>query len=70
MIAFTVNRLYTPLKRLDQPLLLVDDHLIVEAGSRAARAIPQGTRVVDFGDAILAPGFVVISHSRRRWGTT
>src|SRR5579864_552954 len=60
MIAFTANCLFTPLERVEQPLLLVEDHVIAEAGSRGARPIPQGIRVVDFGDAILAPGFVDI----------
>jgi N-acetylglucosamine-6-phosphate deacetylase len=60
MIAFTANRLYTPLERMEQALLLVEDRVIVEACSREARAIPQRARVVDFGDAILAPGFVDI----------
>src|ERR1700685_546166 len=60
MIAFTANCLYTPLERMEQPLLLVDDHVIIECGSRRAHPIPQGTRVVDFGDGILAPGFVDI----------
>src|ERR1700680_254153 len=60
MIAFTANCLFTPLERVEQPLLLVEDHVIVEAGSRAARQVPSGVRIVDFGDAILAPGFVDI----------
>jgi N-acetylglucosamine-6-phosphate deacetylase len=60
MIAFTANCLYTPLERVEQPLLLVEDHMIVGAGSRGARQVPQGIRVIDFGDAILAPGFVDI----------
>jgi N-acetylglucosamine-6-phosphate deacetylase len=60
MIAFTANCLYTPLDRVEQPLLLVEDHVIVEASSRVEREIPSGVRVVDFGDAILAPGFVDI----------
>jgi N-acetylglucosamine-6-phosphate deacetylase len=60
MIAFTANCLYTPLERVEQPVLLVEDCAIVEAGSRAAREIPSGIRVVDFGDAILAPGFIDI----------
>ena len=58
MIAFTAHCLYTPLERVEQPLLLVEGHAIVEATSRAARAVPARIRVVDFGDAILAPGFV------------
>ena len=60
MIAFTANWLYTPLERVDQPLLLVDDHVIADVSSRASREIPAGIRVVDFGDAVLAPGFVDI----------
>lgn len=59
MIAFTASRLYTPLESVEQPLLLVDDHVIVEAGPRVARSIPD-VPVVDFGNAIIAPGFVDI----------
>jgi N-acetylglucosamine-6-phosphate deacetylase len=62
MIAFTANCLYTPLERVEQPLLLVEDGAIVEVSSRAAREIPSGIRVVDFGDAILAPGFIDIHN--------
>src|SRR5579863_508407 len=60
MIAFTANCLYTPLERVEQPLLLVEDHALIEVCSRATRQVPPGIRVVDFGDAILAPGFVDI----------
>ena len=60
MIAFTANCLYTPLDRVEQPLLLVEDHVIAEVASRAERQVPEGVRVVDFGDAVLAPGFVDI----------
>jgi N-acetylglucosamine-6-phosphate deacetylase len=60
MIAFTANYLFTPLERVQQPLLLVEDHVIVEAGSRVASEVPHGVRVVNFGDAVLAPGFVDI----------
>src|SRR5580692_906657 len=60
MIAYTANCLYTPLERIAEPLLLVEDRTIVEAASRTERAIPAGVRVVDFGDAVLAPGFVDI----------
>jgi N-acetylglucosamine-6-phosphate deacetylase len=45
---------------VDQPLLLVDDHVIVDLTSRPLREIPAGIRMVDFGDAVLAPGFVDI----------
>ncbi len=60
MIAFTANCLYTPLERIAQPLLLVEDGHVSEVSSRSARQIPQGVRLVDFGDAVLGPGFVDI----------
>ena len=60
MIALTATRLYTPLECLEAPLLLIEDRTIVEVSSRAARQIPESARVVDFGDAILAPGLVDI----------
>jgi N-acetylglucosamine-6-phosphate deacetylase len=60
MIAFIAHCLYTPLERIERPMLLVEDGLILEADARTAREIPRGIRVVDFGDAILAPGFVDI----------
>ena len=58
MIALTAQNLYTPLERVDNPLLLLEGQRIVEVTSRAARAVPAGARLVDFGDAVLAPGFL------------
>ncbi|MDP9159870.1 MAG: N-acetylglucosamine-6-phosphate deacetylase [Acidobacteriota bacterium] len=60
MIAFTAKSLYTPLVRVDQPIVLVEDSRIVEVSSRGARAIPSGARVFDFADAVLAPGMIDI----------
>lgn len=60
MIAFTATTLFTPLERIELPLLLVDDGVVVEITSRARREIPQNCRVVDFPDAVLAPGYVDI----------
>ncbi len=60
MIALTATTLFTPLQRIEQPLLLVEDSTIVEVTSRARREIPKNCRVVDFGDGILAPGFIDI----------
>ena len=60
MIALTAASLFTPLERIEQPLLLVDDGVIVEVSSRALREVPKNCRLVDFEDAILAPGFVDI----------
>jgi N-acetylglucosamine-6-phosphate deacetylase len=60
MIALTAKTLYTPLERVDNPLLLLDGQHIAEVTSRAARAVPEGTRVIDFGEAVIAPGFLDI----------
>src|SRR5208282_458358 len=60
MIALTARQLYTPLHSVDQPLVLIEDGRITEVSSRAGREVPAGARLIDYGDAILAPGFVDI----------
>jgi N-acetylglucosamine-6-phosphate deacetylase len=60
MIALTATTLFTPLQQIEQPLLLVEDSTIVEVTSRTRRELPKNCRVVDFGDGILAPGFIDI----------
>jgi N-acetylglucosamine-6-phosphate deacetylase len=59
MIAITAATLFTPLERIEQPLLLVEDGAIVEVTSRAHREAPAGSQL-DFPGSILAPGFVDI----------
>ena len=58
MIALTATALFTPLDRIEQPLLLVEDRVIAEVTSRARREVPGNCRSVDFGEGILAPGFI------------
>ncbi len=58
--AFTANRLYTPVEEILNPLLVVEDGRILEVASCATREVPGNASVIDFGDAILAPGFVDI----------
>ena len=60
MIAITAATLFTPLERIEQPLLLVEDGSVVEVTSRARREVPAGSRVLDFSDGILAPGYIDI----------
>jgi N-acetylglucosamine-6-phosphate deacetylase len=55
--AFTASRLYTPLEEIQDPLLVVEDGRIVEVGSRRGKEIGSNTALVDFGDAVVAPGF-------------
>ncbi len=60
MIALTARALFTPLDRIEQPLLLVEDGVIAEVTSRERREVPSSCHSVDFGDGILAPGFIDI----------
>ncbi len=58
--AFTAGRLYTPVEEIQNPLLLVEDGLISEVSSRSTKEVPGNASLVDFGDTVLAPGFVDI----------
>jgi len=60
MTVFTSSSLYTPLEQIDRPLLFVEDGIISELSSQTAREVPANAAVVDFGSAILAPGFIDI----------
>jgi N-acetylglucosamine-6-phosphate deacetylase len=55
--AFTASRLFTPIEEIRDPLLLMEDGRIIEVRSRSERELASGVSLVDFGDAILAPGF-------------
>jgi N-acetylglucosamine-6-phosphate deacetylase len=57
---FTASRLYTPIDEIRNPLLVVEDGLVSEVTSRSAKEIPAKAFLVDFGDAVLAPGFIDI----------
>src|SRR5271166_606612 len=54
------RQLLTPLERIDDAALLIEDGIIAAVGPRAAVTVPLKGRVVDFGDAILAPGLIDI----------
>jgi N-acetylglucosamine-6-phosphate deacetylase len=58
MIALTAKSLYTPLRHVESPLVLIEDGNIVQLTSRDSTQVPAGTRIVDFGDGVLAPGFI------------
>ena len=58
MIALTAAALFTPVTRVEQPLLLVDEGRVVEITSRVSREVPGNTRHLDFDDAVLAPAFI------------
>jgi N-acetylglucosamine-6-phosphate deacetylase len=54
------GQLLTPLERIENPALLIEDGIISAVGPRESVAVPLKGRVVDFGDAILAPGLIDI----------
>ena len=54
---FTAARLFTPTEEIRNPMLIVEDGVIVDTFSRSDKEIPAKTQGVDFGDALLAPGF-------------
>jgi N-acetylglucosamine-6-phosphate deacetylase len=60
MIALTATRLYTPLECVERPVVLLEGEVIVEIASQTARPVPPEAQLLDFGNAILAPGFVDI----------
>jgi N-acetylglucosamine-6-phosphate deacetylase len=57
---FAASRLYTPTEEILNPLLVVEDGRIIEVSSRSAKEVPGNAALVDFGDAVLAPGFLDI----------
>jgi N-acetylglucosamine-6-phosphate deacetylase len=60
MIAFTAKSLYTPLEHIERPVILVDGQTIAGITSRNAVAVPAHAKLVDYGDAVLAPGYMDI----------
>jgi N-acetylglucosamine-6-phosphate deacetylase len=60
MLAITAKTLYTPLDRIDKPLLLIQDGCVLKIASQAGTEVPPRCRVRDFGDCILAPGLLDI----------
>lgn len=54
------RQLLTPLERVEEAALIIEDGTIAAAGRRQALAIPPNARIVDYGDAILTPGLIDI----------
>jgi N-acetylglucosamine-6-phosphate deacetylase len=54
---FTASRLFTPIEEIQHPLVVVEDGRITDVWSPKAKAAPANAEFVDFGDAVIAPGF-------------
>jgi N-acetylglucosamine-6-phosphate deacetylase len=52
------RELFTPVERVERPLLFIEDGVVASVSSCDSSEIPRGARVVDLGDATLAPGFI------------
>lgn len=58
MLAFTAARLLTPTDAVEHPLVLVELGRVLEISARTSRQVPAGVFVSDFGDRVMAPGYV------------
>ena len=58
MLAFTAAWLLTPGVAVDHPLVLVEQGHILEISARSSRLVPAGVSVSDFGDRVMAPGYL------------
>ena len=54
------RQLLTPLERIDDAALVIEDGIISAIGSRDAVPLPANARTIDFGDSILTPGMIDI----------
>ena len=58
MLAFTAGRLLTPTDAVEHPLVLVEQGRVLEISARSGRQAPAGISVSDFGDGVMAPGYI------------
>ena len=60
MIAYTAQSLCTPTSMISNPVVIVDDGVVTGLQSRSAASLPANVKLIDFGDCMIAPGFVDI----------
>jgi N-acetylglucosamine-6-phosphate deacetylase len=58
MLALTAKALFTPLEKIERPIVVIDDGVIAKMGPQSAVGAPPKCQVRDFGDAILFPGLM------------
>ncbi len=58
MLALTAGRMLTPTVAVEHPLVLVEQGRVFEISDRSSRQVPAGVSVSDFGDGVMAPGYV------------
>lgn len=57
---FAARRAYTPIEELENVLVVTEDGRVTELSRRDSLEVPKSANLIDFGDAILAPGFLDI----------
>jgi len=58
--AITARTLYTPLERIENPVVVCEDGWIAAVFSRDQQSLPANAELLDFPDAVLAPGLIDI----------
>src|SRR5690349_10735464 len=58
--AITAQTMFTPLERVEHPVLIIEGGMISAAGPREAVSVPTGAKHVDYPGAVLTPGFIDI----------
>jgi len=48
----------TPTDAVEHPLVLVEQGRVLEISARSSRQVPAGVSISDFGDGVMAPGYV------------
>ena len=61
-IAVKARRIITPLQDLRDAVVLVEGGRIAAVGRQDHVAVPDGAKVIDVGDKIVAPGFIDMHH--------
>lgn len=60
MTVFTSKTLYTPLRKIDDALVSVENGAVVKVVSRSDSEAAPNEAVTDFGDCVIVPGFLDI----------
>src|SRR5690349_17283824 len=58
--AITAGTLFTPLKQINFPMVLIEDGKITSVSSRKESELPLTARHLDYPQLVLAPGFIDI----------
>jgi N-acetylglucosamine-6-phosphate deacetylase len=60
--ALRARKMVTPLRVVENAVVVADRGKIVQAGTEETVRVPEGLRVTDLGDRILVPGLIDIHH--------